>query len=153
MDFVPTDLKTMAYIESEAEFQRAKMKGFWLKMLRRITGGNTCPLPFAKASEWLSTTQAVDLGLQDVPLKDFVGSMGRHHDFTHNFLPCFGNRGGKERWREVYTLAVTGAGFPPVEAYKIGTTYYLKDGHHRVSVARHLGWRSIQANVVELYPV
>ena len=34
--------------------------------------------------------------------------------------------------------------------YQLGDVYFVKDGHHRVSVARHLGWKSIPARVIEV---
>ena len=43
-----------------------------------------------------------------------------------------------------------GGELPPIDVYKLGDNYYVIDGHHRVSVARQLGWDTIQARVVEV---
>jgi len=150
MEFVGRDVQTMAYIESDAEFDRAKMRGFWEKMLGRLINRSPCPIPFAQAIATFDSEQTINLGLRDVSLKDIVGSVGRHQDFTRTFMPCYSNRSARERWRAIYTRAVTGAGFPPVELYKIGDEYFVRDGHHRVSVARYLGWDTIQACVTEV---
>jgi hypothetical protein len=43
-----------------------------------------------------------------------------------------------------------GGELPPIDVYKLGDSYYVIDGHHRVSVARQLGWDTIKARVVEV---
>src|ERR671924_102957 len=44
----------------------------------------------------------------------------------------------------------SGIVLPPVELYRIGDTYFVKDGNQRVSVARETGQRVIDARVIEL---
>jgi hypothetical protein len=39
---------------------------------------------------------------------------------------------------------------PPVELYKLGDAYFVKDGNHRVSVARAHGQAFIEAYVTEM---
>jgi len=150
MQFVGMDIKTIAFIESDAEFNRAKIMGFWDAALGLITKRNPNLACFETAIENLSCQITAKVGLQDIPVKQVVGSVGRSGDFSRSFLPRVGNVALKERWRKIYTLAVTGAGFPPVEVFKIDDTYFVEDGHHRISVARYLGWKTIQANVTEL---
>src|SRR5438045_9127127 len=41
-------------------------------------------------------------------------------------------------------------GFPPIDVYKVGDVYFVIDGNHRVSVARQLGAKTIEAYVTEL---
>ena len=43
-----------------------------------------------------------------------------------------------------------GEALPPVDLMKIGEIYFVRDGHHRVSVARALGARDIDAYVTEV---
>ena len=150
MTLVGTNIRTMSYIRSEAEFNRAKMAGFWDVIGCLILGRYAYLLPFDEVIEGAPAKQVLDLGLQDVPLKAIVGSVERGREFSRHFWPRFCNRSGKERWRELYTLAVTGGGAPPVALYKAGQNYFVRDGHHRVSVAKHLGWETIQAQVVEI---
>jgi hypothetical protein len=144
------DLKTMLYVRSEAEFNRARSKGFWENKRSLVTGHKTHLLPFDEAIKGLQTTPVLDLGVQDVSLKRIVGSVGRAQHFTWHFMPRLGNEQDKERWRTIYTLAVSGAGFPPIELFQIGPVYFVQNGHQRVSVARYLGWPTIQAYVTAL---
>ena len=148
----PLNIKVeeMAYIRSESEFGRARMKGFVEMVMGLVTGHNMHLLSFDEIVEKLRLKQAIYRGLQDIPIKNIVGSTGRYEDFTRTFLPRSGDKRDKERWRNIYTLAVTGKGFPPIDVYKIDQVYFVKDGNHRVSVARDLGWETIQAHVTEL---
>ena len=43
-----------------------------------------------------------------------------------------------------------GAAMPPIDVYRIGDLHFVKDGHHRVSVARAFGDDTIEADVVEV---
>ncbi len=144
------DPRTLTYIRSESEFSRAKMKGFLEMMLGLITGHNMHLLSFDEVVEKLHLRRTIYRGLQDIPVKNIVGSTGRYADFTRRFLPRGHDSRHKERWRNVYTLAVTGNGFPPIDVYKIDQVFFVKDGNHRVSVARELGWETIQGYVTEL---
>jgi hypothetical protein len=87
-------------------------------------------------------------GLQDVPLDRIVGSVGRYRDFTTSFLPKTNEM--QERWSRVYAQANSLEGLPPIELYKVDDVYFVRDGNHRVSVARQLGNKTIQAHVTEL---
>lgn len=150
MDPLNINAKEMAYIRSESEFGRARMKAFVEMVMGLITGQQMHLLSFDEVVEKLRLKQAIYRGLHDIPIKNIIGSTGRYEDFTRTFLPRHSNKRDKERWRNIYTLAVTGKGFPPIDVYKIDQVYFVKDGNHRVSVARELGWETIQAHVTEL---
>jgi hypothetical protein len=150
MESMYLDVEVLTFIRSESEFNRAKIKGFVEMMMGLITGHNMHLLSFDDVVNRLNLKESIYLGIQDIPLKNIAGSTGRYTDFTRHFLPRTGDKRHKERWRKIYTLAVTGKGFPPIDVYKIDQVYFVKDGNHRVSVARELGWDTIQAYVTEL---
>ena len=148
MDLISTDAREVAYIRSAEEFDNARRKAFIQSMISRIRGHNFDLLSFDEVVAKLRLHDPVSLGLQDIPLDQIAGSCGRYTDFTRTFLPRRAGR-DKERWRQIYTLATTGQGFPPIEVYKIDQVYFVRDGNHRVSVARELNWKTIQAYVTE----
>ncbi|MCB0168494.1 MAG: ParB N-terminal domain-containing protein [Anaerolineae bacterium] len=150
MNIVTTNMQTMAFIKSDAEFNRAKVRGFWQTVLDRILGRRTHLLSFNEVEEQIDLRHGVDLGLTDITLANVIGSVSRVEDFTRDFSPCTNSHLNRERWRGIYTLVVTGAGIPAIEVYQVGDDYYVIDGHHRVSVAKHLGWSTIQAHVTQL---
>lgn len=87
-------------------------------------------------------------GIQEVPLAKVVGSVGRYNEFTRAFLPLSDSLA--DRWIGVDELARK-VGWPPIELYKVGETYFVRDGNHRASVARQMDLATIEAHVWE-YP-
>ncbi|MCB0154118.1 MAG: ParB N-terminal domain-containing protein [Anaerolineae bacterium] len=152
MTLITTNLKTNVYIQSEAEFCQAKMNGFWERVGSWLTRQRLGLRSFSEVTASAAPLPSRDLGLRDVPLAQLVGSVSRAQNFTRHFRPRQCDHNSKERWRTIYTLAVTGQGFPPVSVFKVGQAYFVKDGHHRASVASYLGWETIQAEVIELLP-
>jgi uncharacterized ParB-like nuclease family protein len=86
--------------------------------------------------------------LEDIPLANIKGSLGRCQDFSHDFLPR--HRGLEERWTQVWQLMQRSQSLPPIEVYEMNGTYFVIDGHHRVSVAKQLGLNHIEALVSKL---
>ena len=105
-------------------------------------------LSYEAVSRQLKITGRSSSGVQDIPLDAIVGSVGRYNDFTRNFLPKHNT--GRERWARVRASLDEMAGWPPIQAYQVGDAYFVLDGNHRVSVARDLGVKSIQADVTEI---
>ena len=52
-----------------------------------------------------------------------------------------------ERWKRIDRAFRAGAALPPVNLYQMGGSYFVQDGHHRVSVARFHGAEWIDAEV------
>lgn len=90
-------------------------------------------------------------GLQEVPIRAITGSMDRSHDFTRDFKLASDHT--RDRWASINRAMDRGMTLPPVSLYKMGNFYFVKDGHHRVSVARHRGADFIDAEVTECVPV
>lgn len=88
------------------------------------------------------------LGVQEIPVYEIVGTIGRQNNFDHQFRPL--NKQLRERWVNVY-LTLERDGWSPILVHKVGEQYYVEDGHHRVSLAQALGVTFIQATVWE-YP-
>ena len=88
------------------------------------------------------------LGLQTIPLDHIVGSEGRYTDFDRHFLPKTDNT--RDRWMNINKAAMQFIELPPIDVYKVGEIYFVRDGNHRVSVARRAGQSFIDANIIEL---
>ncbi|MFC2029490.1 DUF4032 domain-containing protein [Chloroflexota bacterium] len=87
-------------------------------------------------------------GLDTIPIDQIVGSLGRYRDFDRAFLPR--QEFLRERWKRIYEATHGLAGLPPIDVFKVGEVYFVRDGHHRVSVLKELGADSIEATVTEL---
>ncbi len=131
-----------------SDFRRARSQANLQELIGRITGESTQLLSFDEVKQKLRLQSSSDIGLRDIPLVSIVGSVGRYSDFTRNFLPRREIR--PERWARVKIAASGLVGLPPIDVYKIGEIYFVKDGNHRVSVARQLGATHIQAYVTEV---
>ena len=84
---------------------------------------------------------------KEVPLDKIVGSVGRYHDFNRAFLPR--DQVDPRRWTHIARLQRQSR-LPPIDLFQVGDVYFVRDGHHRVSVARTLKQRTIRAHVVEI---
>ena len=85
-------------------------------------------------------------GLQEISIKQIVGSVGRDQDFTRHFRPR--RRNMRSRWAGVYASATSPIGLPPIKLYQVCDSYFVLDGHHRVSVAYNLKIRTIEAEII-----
>jgi hypothetical protein len=57
---------------------------------------------------------------------------------------------GRARWSQMFHAVENGVALPPISVYRFSGRHYVRDGHHRVSVARALGAADIDADVIEL---
>jgi hypothetical protein len=87
---------------------------------------------------------------RSVLIREIKGSESRAGDFDRDFNPLRDHNRG--RWLNVATARERGRDLPPVALIQIGDAYFVRDGHHRISVAQALGQSTIQATV-EVWPV
>lgn len=92
-------------------------------------------------------------GFRTVPINRIKGSEGRSGDFDRDFNPI--QTRTIDRWLNVAVARSHGATLPAVELFLVGEDYFVRDGHHRISVARAFGEEYIDAKVIvlELEPV
>jgi len=133
--------------ETRREWEQARRSAFVQNILSAFTQRPADLLSFEEVRWRLGLHNARYLGLQDVDLDHIVGSVGRYQDFTRAFFPR--QKGLQERWRRIDRLVTAGGGLPPVELYKVGQVYFVRDGNHRVSVARQNNAPTIDAYVWE----
>ena len=88
------------------------------------------------------------LGLQTIRLNTIVGTVDSNRDFDRGFLPTSGRV--RERWERLALAQRRGEPIPPIEVYRVGDLHFVKDGHHRVSVAIATGQQMIDADVTEV---
>jgi len=136
------------FLEGVSAFQSARVHAFWDEVLALVRGKPAELLSFEDIRTRLRLREENYRGLQEVPLDQIAGSVGRYREFTSKFLPKKNKM--QERWSRVYAQASGMTGLPPIELYKVGDVYFVRDGNHRVSVARQLGSKTIQAHVTEL---
>ncbi|HSN77104.1 MAG TPA: universal stress protein [Anaerolineae bacterium] len=138
-----------AYLSALDDFDRLHRRAALERLWGGVNGQRSNELlSYEAVSRQLKITGRSSSGVQDISLDAIVGSVGRYNDFTRNFLPK--RNTGRERWARVRASAEEMAGWPPIQVYQVGNAYFVLDGNHRVSVARDLGVKTIQADVTEI---
>lgn len=137
-----TDFRSVAH----SEFSRARRQADREQLSARLRGRDATLLPFETIRRNLRQQSPLYRGLHEVPLDQIIGSVGRYSEMTRQFLPL--NDALRERWVKMAEIAHT-AGWPPIDLYKVGNAYFVRDGNHRVSAARQLKFPTIEANVWE----
>jgi hypothetical protein len=139
-----------SHLQSTAlrKYRQNVSKAQMVDLLSLITGSNTDLVSYDEVAKRLKARQQIDMGTQNVPLDKIIGSVGRYHDFTRSFLPRAAVN--PDRWSRLDAAMNDLQGLPPVELYKIGDVYFVRDGNHRVSVARANDSEQIEAYVTEV---
>ncbi len=147
-DFFTPDTTNPHLQTAKADFESALRTGFWRSLFNWFIQRRNELVPFDEVRNHLPMQGMHDIGVKEIPLDQIVGSVGRYHDFDRVFLPRRTETRG--RWMSVDVAHLTDVALPPIEVYKIGAFYFVKDGNHRVSVARRKGAAYIDANVIEI---
>lgn len=144
-----SESSVLASQEAGKRFQNAKRKLFWENIFSLVRGRSPDLLSFEEVQTALRAWQQVEgRQAENIPLDRVVGSVGRYRDFTREFLPR--ESISESRWRAVDAAMHSQAGLPPIEVYQVGDIYFVRDGNHRVSVARANGFSDIEAYVTRV---
>lgn len=147
-DNVPGSLSSSVSSTARSDFDQALRKGFWRSFFSWFNGKENRLLPFDEVRRLLPYQGQHYLGMRTIPVRRIVGSVGRYQDFDRAFLPRRSELG--TRWVRIDMAHLQDVILPPIEVYKIGEVYFVKDGNHRVSVARERGQDEIDAYIIEI---
>ncbi len=129
------------------DFEKARQKAFVHDLMSAVSRRTNDLIPFHEIRRRLSPEAESYRGMQTVPVNQIVGSMDRFRDFDRTFLPRKKSTLG--RWTRIDRAFYEDIRLPPIQLYKVGDIYFVKDGNHRVSVARERGVEFIDAEVIE----
>ncbi len=124
-----------------AALLRAAVEKVWAVISDRK--GNL--LDLSEVEKQIQVSNRHHAGIQAVPVHKIGGSLGRCSDFDARFNPL--NETTRDRWLSVARARLLGVPLPPVELIQVGDRYFVRDGHHRISVARSFGEQAIDAEV------
>ena len=133
---------------SDNDFNSARFKAFRNAVFSIMNPEKKEMLSFYDIKKLIKPKAEFYMGVQSIPLDSIAGSEGRYNDFTRAFLPKREHL--RARWRSVNIAALEDVYLPPIRVFKIGETYFVRDGNHRVSVARQRGQVDIDAEVTEI---
>ncbi len=105
-------------------------------------------LTFQNALAGRHITNQHSAGSRTVAVNDIRGTYNRgDEDFDIDFHPT--QRHTQNRWLRVATAFLRGVELPPIELVELDGVYYVKDGHHRISAARAMGFGYLDA-IIEI---
>ena len=131
-----------------SDFISAKSKARYSKIISFFRGRNDDLLSFEEVRKALQPAGESYVGCRTIPVKRVVGSEGRCKDFNKSFMPRRDFM--RERWVRVDMAYYENKALPPVKVLEIGGVYFVRDGNHRVSVARMHDVAYIDAEITRL---
>jgi hypothetical protein len=137
--------------DARDDFLRARRRAAMSAVRRRLHGRSATYdvlLPFDEVVAALGRRGERDLGEQVVDVDSVVGSVDRNTGFDRLFRPTSDEM--ERRFARIDAALRRGEEIPPIDVYRIGDVHFVIDGHHRVAVARELGWSTINAHVIEV---
>jgi hypothetical protein len=137
--------------DAQDDFMRARRAQALSRLRRRLAGqpGDVdVILPFDEVVEALGRIGEKHLGLQTIDLDTILGTVDRTSGFDRQFRPTTSRV--RTRWERIANAMRRGEPMPPISVYRIGEVHFVRDGHHRVSVARAMGLTQIDAYVTEV---
>jgi hypothetical protein len=134
------EIRRQAAVLFNTALGRARARTFWAKLTGKTNLLRSLP-EHASGVRSSRSSRVVTIAL-----KRIVGSESRSLDFDTAFDPCKPVQ--RERWISILAAQRMGVALPPVELIQVGNEYFVRDGHHRISVARTMGQMEIEALIV-----
>ncbi|MDR2135771.1 MAG: transcriptional regulator [Treponema sp.] len=138
----------MYQVQAIDDFNTARNRALFSRIHHFMNTDRDKLLSFNDVKEILKPKNEVYRGMQVVPIQLIVGSEGRYRDFNKAFLPRRSHL--RARWTRVDRAHLENVTLPPIQLYEIGGVYFVRDGNHRVSVAKTQGVEQIDAEVTSL---
>lgn len=140
-----------ARADAENDFMRVRRHQVLSKLatwMRREPDDVNMVLPYDEVVAALGYVGEHYLGARVIDLDSIVGSVDKTRDFDRRFRPTTGRV--RERWERMAMAQRRGESFPPIDVYRVGDLHFVKDGHHRVSIALAMEQRTIEGYVTEV---
>jgi hypothetical protein len=141
----------MPGMDAQNDFLRARRRATAARLAARLRGvpdDVQMVLPYEEVIDALGFESERSAGTAVVPLDQIVGTVDRGREFDRSFRPTSGRV--RSRWEHIAAAMRRGEPMPPVDLVRVGEIYFVRDGHHRVSVARALGRIDIGARITEV---
>jgi hypothetical protein len=128
------------------KFRSARSRGKVLRLLKRIFNRRERLYDLNALKPDLHVHGSSYAGIQVVPISSIIGSEGRTGDFDMDFHPMCET--ARERWVNMALAYLSCVPLPPIQLIQVGEVYFIRDGHHRVSVSRAFGQIAMDAEVI-----
>jgi len=127
-------------------FSRAKTRATWRTLWYKLHRKENKLQDLTQIARDAKRQPAAHSGVVNVPLDKIIGSEGRTDDFDGAYNPLKSHN--RDRWIGIAAARRNGTTLPPVDLIQVGDSYYVRDGNHRVSVAKAAGQVEIEAQII-----
>jgi hypothetical protein len=141
-----TEMLYLAERMSEKLYAQARARARRGRLWAALTGRSRRLLALTEIEASHTVRARHQAGVRTVAIDQIRGSENRSDDFDQEFYPLHDHN--KRRWLSIAEAWERGTVLPPVELIEVGGVYFVRDGHHRISLARTLGQQHIEAQVV-----
>lgn len=138
----------VTYAQTEEDFNKARNKAFFNEIQHFLTPEEVSLISLNDVKQLIKPINETYVGMKVIPIDKIIGSEGRYNDFDNHFFPKSSFL--RNRWEHVDQAAIESIDLPPIKVYEISGLYFVRDGNHRVSVAKSRGVEFIDADVVSL---
>ena len=134
--------------QAAEDFSKARAKEILTQIMYFLDSRKNKLLSLNDVREILKPKSESYKGLKTIPTNLIIGSEGRYQDFNKYFLPKSEHL--RRRWERVDEARLSDIALPPIQLYEIGGVYFVRDGNHRVSVAKAQGVEMVDAELISL---
>ncbi len=132
----------------QEDFNKARNKARLQTIISKLKNENPELLNLYDVTKILKPKRENYVGIRPIKVDQIIGSEGRSHDFTGAFFPKKDML--RYRWQSIDDAYYNMVNLPPISVFKLGDRYFVRDGNHRVSVAKTQNMAFIDAEIVEL---
>ncbi len=141
----------LMWVDVEDDFSQARRRHVLAQVAGWLRGRRNATriLPLDEVIAVLGWRGQRYLGLRTIQLDAVTGTVDSRHDFDRKFRPASSRV--RQRWERLDLVQRRGVAIPPIDVYLVGDMYFVKDGHHRVSVAMATRQKAVDAYVTEVH--
>ncbi len=140
------NMHTRQYNVALNQFRSILRKGKFFRLKSKVLNHKQSLYDLHTLKPELHMSGSSYAGIQIVPIRAIIGSESRTADFDLCFHPL--NEATRDRWINMAMAYLARLPLPPIELIKVGNAYFVRDGHHRISVARAFGQIAMDAEVI-----
>lgn len=142
----PENIYSRQYNTALDRFRRSRHQGKVFRLKSRLLRQPQWLYDLTALKPSLAIRGSFYAGVQVVPIRSIVGSEGRTTDFDLEFHPL--SETARDRWVNIAIAYLARLVLPPVQLIQVGDAYFVRDGHHRISVSRAFGQIAMDAEVI-----
>jgi hypothetical protein len=140
------NIYALQYNTALNRFRASLFQGKLSRLKRRVLGRVQRLYDLNDLKQYLSLRGSFYSGVQVVCISSIIGSESRTLDFDIDFHPM--SELARERWVNMAIAYLARIVLPPIQLIQVGDAYFVRDGHHRISVSRAFGQIAMDAEVI-----